>query len=47
MLQYAFNLLSFWFEMRKEAKHPLVSPKVDQSHEGNEVDNARGEEKEA
>ena len=46
MLQYEFDLLSFWFEMRKEAKQPLVSSEVDQSHEGNEVDNAREEEKE-
>ena len=47
MLQYEFDLLSFCFEMRKEAKQPLVSPEVDQSHEGNEVDNARKEEKES
>ena len=32
--------------MRKEAKQPLVSPEVDQSHEGNKVDNAREEENE-
>ena len=33
--------------MRKEAKKPLLSPKVDQSHEGNEVDNTREVKKEA
>ena len=47
MLQYEFDLLSFWFEMRKEAEQPLVSPELDQSHEGDEVGNARDEEKEA
>jgi len=47
MLQYEFDLLSFWFEMRKEAKQPLVSSEADQSHKGNEVDDARDEEKEA
>jgi len=41
-----FDLLSLWFEMRGEAKQPLVSPEVDQSHEGNKVDNAREEENE-
>ena len=41
-----FDLLSLWFEMRGEAKQPLVSPEVDQSHQGNKVDNAREEENE-
>ena len=31
------NLLSLWFEKRRESKQPLVSPEVDQSHKGNEV----------
>jgi len=46
MLQYEFDVLSFWFEMRKKDKQPLISPKVGQSHEDNEVDNARDKEKE-
>jgi len=46
MQQCDFNLLSLWFEMRWEAKQPLVSPEVGQSHEGNVVDNAREEENE-
>ena len=32
--------------MRREAKQPLVSPEVGQSHEANEVDHAREEENE-
>jgi len=47
MLQYKFDLLFFWFETKKEAKQPLVSPEVYQSHDGNGVANAREEKKEA
>ena len=47
MFQYEFDLLTFWFQMRKEAEQPMVSLEVDQSHERNEVDSGREEEKEA